>query len=545
MNSESFTWEALLESTLEPDIIQRGRAVYLQGALSMMTYQRHAPLEMSLSGVCHGSRAEPYTLHLRVNRALTSPSMRGACACPVGATGACKHIAALVLAWEYSQEVFQEDVSLQISSMSAQEKAQALELILQMYPQTKQVLALAPGFDDSETPHKVIAGLLTTPSDQTASPSQRVQRLWPLWRHVSAHFKTSHSAQLMDTLNGLVEQIVQVSQTWPGVPEHATLLLEDIVSHIQSWLGSGELTRPLIRELWDVLITLSLCDEPLVHVSKSARDALISSLSESERVHAVLFVRQRLETLSLTDHALLLGLEAPAEHATYIERALGLGLLRVAALCALEHEDRASLNTILDDAGHEDDLLDIAQLCVAHERDEWALDAVERRFAQSEHAQLSHWLEAYYARHQQWVAALSAAQSRFYTRATFECVDALKTYAQELAQWPVIRTQIIHGLRQQRALDVLLHMHVSDGELDEAWHTVEYGQREGFARQPQWIQACAQLARALEAQFPQRALVLYHQVAAAMEAQGSFSQNRIIHMRAEAQKMKNTLAQPT
>lgn len=540
MTTDAVTWEELLELDLDLSIVQRGRAVYLQGALSMMMFQRHAPLELTLNGLCQGTRVEPYVLNVHLRRALPSPSMQGSCSCPVGATGTCKHIAALVLAWAHSRGDFRQDILSRISSLDDQEKTRALDLILHMYPQTRHILDLVPGFDDSLSPNDVVASVLAATSEQAASVSQRVYRLWPLWTHVRRSFHMQHDAQLMDTLSAIVEHLAHPPKAWAHVPEHAHLLLEDIVSHVQSWLTAPGLTPPLTRELWGVLITLGLCDDPLAQVAKLARDALRCALSEPERAQAVLFVRQRLEACDLSDHALLLQLEDPA-HAAYIERALALGLIHAAALRALDHTDRASLDAIFGHTISDDELLGVAQLCVAHGHDDWALDAVERRFARSEHQELSHWLETYYARHHQWVAALSVAQSRFYTEATVACVDAIRTYALALEQWPVIRTQIIHGLRQQRALDVLLHMHVQDGELEQAWHTVEFGQREGFARQPQWIRACAELARALEPAFPQRALVLYHQVAAAMESQGSFSKDYIVHMRAEAQKMKDTL----
>ena len=534
MTQTQLTWQAALEALTESEVLARART--LEGALSWMTARQDAPDHVHLEALCQGTRLQPYVLWLDLVRA-PEAHLKGACACPVGATGRCKHVAALGLAWAHTPQAFAPPFA-GVSALSVAQKEQALELLFRMHPHTRQVLNL---IDDAATAtaSEVVASALATTSDAVASLSQRVQRLWPLWEYVRDSFITHHTPRLIDTLRAIVEQLVDLAhgETCP----HVDVLLEDIVAHVHTWLSIQPLTPDLTRELWGVLIILGLSDGHLPDASAQARDALMSALSAPQHAQAVLFVRQRLSELGMNDHDLLLALEDPTD-ASYTRRAMNLGLWRAATQRALAREDHATARQVMERMERDADLLDAAQLCLAHDRDHWALDAVERRFAQSEDPELSQWLEAYYARHEQWVAALSAAQSRFYRGATLECVGALRRYARALEQWPVIRTQVIHGLRQQGALDVLLHLQLQEGALEGAWETVGRGQREGVANQEAWIEACAQLACTLHASWPQRALVLYHQVAAAMESQGGFTQQRILQMRAQAQQLKNALA---
>src|SRR5437870_906239 len=78
--------------------LDMGRHYFHQGAVTDARRQG-----MTLQARCQGSQPEPYRVRVTVGDGEVSDAH---CSCPVGGGGACKHVAAVLLAWVHTPEVF-------------------------------------------------------------------------------------------------------------------------------------------------------------------------------------------------------------------------------------------------------------------------------------------------------------------------------------------------------------------------------------------------------------------------------------------------------
>jgi len=96
---------------------------------------------MTLKASCLGSSAPSY----RVEVALDEEGIAGAeCSCPVGASGQCKHIAALLLTWLNNPESFAQiaDTQTALEERSKPELIALVRQMLQRYPDLEYLLQL-------------------------------------------------------------------------------------------------------------------------------------------------------------------------------------------------------------------------------------------------------------------------------------------------------------------------------------------------------------------------------------------------------------------
>ncbi|HLE80549.1 MAG TPA: SWIM zinc finger family protein, partial [Dehalococcoidia bacterium] len=128
---------------------QRGQQYFRDGAV--LDHRRRG---MKLKALCEGSLPSPY----RVEADFDSQGITAAhCSCPVGASGRCKHVAALLLAWEHYPEEFTELQDID-ASLERRSKAELIALVKQILRQEPELETLL------ETPLPV-KGKRRTPMD--------------------------------------------------------------------------------------------------------------------------------------------------------------------------------------------------------------------------------------------------------------------------------------------------------------------------------------------------------------------------------------------
>jgi uncharacterized Zn finger protein len=109
---------------------QRGQRTYLGGAVLEARRQGKR-----LKALCTGSQPEPY----RVQALFSESGLAEArCSCPIGGSGDCKHVVALLLCWRERPESFRELGRLD-EALQRQSKAELIELIRQMLRQQPEL----------------------------------------------------------------------------------------------------------------------------------------------------------------------------------------------------------------------------------------------------------------------------------------------------------------------------------------------------------------------------------------------------------------------
>src|SRR5262249_2543732 len=109
---------------------QRGQRAYLAGAILDARRQGRR-----LKALCAGSQAEPYRVQALFNQEGLAETR---CSCPVGGSGDCKQVGALLLCWPEKPESFRELEDLD-SALERRTKTELIELIRQMLRQQPEL----------------------------------------------------------------------------------------------------------------------------------------------------------------------------------------------------------------------------------------------------------------------------------------------------------------------------------------------------------------------------------------------------------------------
>src|SRR5204862_750896 len=82
----------------------------------------------TLQARCQGSQPEPYRVRVTLEAGEVSDAH---CSCPVGGGGACKHVAAVLLAWVHTPAVFRDAEPIE-EALQRRSKEELIALIRQM-----------------------------------------------------------------------------------------------------------------------------------------------------------------------------------------------------------------------------------------------------------------------------------------------------------------------------------------------------------------------------------------------------------------------------
>ena len=127
---------------LGPNEIDKGRPYAQRGLRDLRTEGRR------LKGSCQGSAPHPYRVDVTLNGDLPNKIEGGACSCPVGAGGRCKHAAALLLTRISAPETFTELAALEarLSERSLEELVTLISKMVDRHPDLKTLVAMpTPG----------------------------------------------------------------------------------------------------------------------------------------------------------------------------------------------------------------------------------------------------------------------------------------------------------------------------------------------------------------------------------------------------------------
>jgi tetratricopeptide (TPR) repeat protein len=442
---------------------------------------------MTLKASCLGSYAPSY----RVQATLVQDGIAEAkCSCPVGEGGHCKHVAALLLAWVYDPETFEESVEVE-TSLELRSKPELIALIRQMlqrYPDLEYLLKL-PSPIKSMGQAAIDPGVIR----------QQVSRAFGGSGYEWSGRDLFEAARDFDELLNLAGQyLVQADFTNAAmiyrVVAEEILHYENIVTGDESG-GLGELVDTCVEGLGDCLesiqdtnkrqeilkaiLNVYLWDIRIggVGIGDSAPEILLENATTQEKELLAGLIRSALPGIQKwgqeTLGGLLLDLQAEElDDEAFLEicRQTGRLIDLVNRLLQLSRLDESVRET---EKAKDYQLPALADLFVQHGHGSRAERIMHARFETSQDDRLIDWLKGYAIQQGDYPKALEWAKQLFLSRHSKTEYLEMKNLAIPINQWPSLRTEMIDWLTDHQHFSVLTEIYLEEKEIDLALEALE------------------------------------------------------------------------
>lgn len=494
--------------------VRRGWEYYDDGAL-VETFRQ----ESLLKATCIGSSRDPYFVQARFT---DNNEMESRCSCPVGQSGNCKHVAALLIAWMERPQAFLAAASWE-SVLDQCNRGELLSIVKRLLAERPEMRRLAEAAVKEQS----------RPAEETAKTVES-------YRGKVADLVTATPATPAAAAH-LAEQlqhIKEVADDWDQQrePADAAALYAAIVDRLSE---HPELFAPqqteLVALLYDCVEMLSLCLDQL-RDDDSARQAVLHTLLSLYRfettfpgtgvsldlAHLLLSHASRAERELLADWARTALQTTPSQAD---RRALGGFLLVLLGARAEEAEvfdicrragrifdlvRRLMLQGRLPEALTEAqqagdfDLLAIADLLARCQQADTARRLVAQRAESSATPELRKWLEDEQTRRTELQGLLDLSGKLFRLRPSLALYCQVRETARQLGQWDVLRPRLLDLVQRLGRLPLLVRIHLEEHDLDQAMEIVE---REQMAMEEGGL--ALRVARAAERPRPGEAAAIY------------------------------------
>jgi len=507
-----------IQAWFDPASFTKGKAYFQQEAI--MEPRRQG---MTLKASCIGSSAPSY----RVKVILNKEGIAGAeCSCPIGASGHCKHIAALLLTWLNDPEAFKEiaDLDTTLEKRSKPELIALIRQMLQRYPDLEYLLEL-PSLIKSAGQTAIDPGVIRYQVSQAfASAGEE----WG-WRDLF------EAARDLDELVNLARQyqehrdITNATIIYRSLAEeilkHEDIVMEDEADRLGDLVddcveGLGECMEFIRdpgtrRDILQAIFNVYKWDVRMggIGIGDSIPDILLENATPQEKellaglIHSALpdvrgwgqetfggFLLD-LQAEELDDEAYLEICRQTARRTDLVERLLQLGRL-----------DEATTEF---EKAEEYQLLTLADLFVRHGHGFVAEQMTLARSETSRDYRLIDWLKDYAIRQSDLPKAMELVRRLLWMQPTLERFLEMKKLATQVNQWTDIRIETIDWLTSHKQFDVLVEIYLEESEIDLALDALEKARIVTRYRCEYPYSLEILVAQAAEETRPERAIQLY------------------------------------
>jgi uncharacterized Zn finger protein len=442
---------------------------------------------MTLKASCLGSSAPSY----RVQATLDEDGIAEAeCPCPVGAGGHCKHVAALLLAWVYDPETFEESVEVE-TSLELRSKPELIALIRQMlqrYPDLEYLLELpSPGkstgqvtIDPGVIRHQVSNAFASAGEERgwrdLFETARDLDELVNLARQYQANGDLINATIINQVL---VEEILKYedivledeADRLGNLADEAVEGLGDCLASIQVPGTRQEILQAIFNVYsWDVRMGG-------IGIGDSIPDIFLENTTPQEREFLAGLIRAALPDVRKwgqeTMGGLLLDLQAEElDDETFLEicRQTGMLIDLVNRLLQLGRLDEALTET---EKAEDYQLPALADIFVQDGHDALAEQIIHARSDTSQDDRLIDWLKGYAIQQNDYPKALGWAKQQFLLRHSITEYLEMKNLAIPINQWPSLRTEMIDWLTDHQHFSVLTEIYVEEKEIDLALEALE------------------------------------------------------------------------
>lgn len=518
--------EEAIRNRIDSRSYKRGQNYYERDAI--LYPQREGD---TLKAQCRGSRPDPYRLWATLDG--KGGIAAGACSCPVGGSGRCKHIAALLLTWLHEPERFHEAAATK-ETLAAWDKADLIALIHKMierYPELEdliELMALGAGgeaatIDPALIRNQVdramargdyghayygaadaIADEIRVIMDQAEIYEERGE-----WRNAAVVYQA-----VLDELMGQYDQIYDHDGNLFPIFYNGSENLGECLAHIDE----PKARRPIFHTLLAVI--RADIDFGGYGFADDAYDALREQATADEKAALAEEVEDELAPFSASDDfsskwranaygGLLLFLkEETSDDAEYLRicRRSGRWQDLVRRLLELGRVEEAI--AVAEKVESDYELLHLADIFRAQGHGQVAEDLVWERAGRSDDRRLEEWLKERAKEKGDWETAVRHAENHFWNRPTVADYKELKQIAEKAGDWPQRREKILGKLKREGKHNLLTEIYLVDGDVAAALEEVKRAESHkwGVQRNLQM-----EVARAAEESHPQQALALYRE----------------------------------
>jgi uncharacterized Zn finger protein len=512
---------------------RRGQQYFRDGAIFDARRQGR-----TLKARCLGQSGGPYRLHATLGE---QGIIEADCSCPVGDGGYCKHVAALLLTWRERPGEFAEVEKLE-AALERRSKAELVALVKQMLRQQPDLESLL------ETP-LAVGGRRREPARPDAYR-----------RQAAAVFRSDEDRYGWGATGAAIayelSTIKEIGDDFLAQGDHlsAAAVYEGVAAAVldeyESYHDEGDLATVVIdcveglgrclpgaadpdarTAIWRALFAALRSDFDFggLGLSDAVPGLIAEQATPDERRLLAGWVREAIPTSSREPTAwrrqaygeLLLELEEESlddEAFLRICRETGRWQDLVGRLLALGRADEAV--AVAERAG-DHELPGLADLFVQHGHGDLAERLTCDRLEATRDPGLPRWLQGYYAGLGDTAAALTMAERVFRTQPGLGGYREMRRLAEPLGRWEKIRTQALGFLERERLAELLIRVHLEEGEIDRAIEAVESSRRSttafgyglGYAAPGVGAALALEVARAAEATRPRAALAIYQQEA--------------------------------
>lgn len=526
-NTIPATSEAAISDWVGPRNLQLGRSYFESDAIIDPHRQGNA-----VKGWCQGSMPQPYRLHVAFG---ANGIDEAHCSCPVGGSGRCKHVGALLLAWLERPDTFRVAADLD-TALQQRSKAELIVLIkrmLQIEPDLETLLeaALPEGKRGSppvnpEVYRRQVSSAFRRGGDDWMA-SQRVVRDIGVTLDTGDRFLA-----LTDYADaGIVYQAVA-----QGVLEHYEMMpdedgqLAEVVDRCVEGLGKclaggggdAAVRAGCLQALFDIYrfdvnfggvgLGEAAPDLILEHATDEEKDAIAgwvraamprgSSWSDGYRRRVYGRLLLDLEMTHLDDDSFLKICREYSLLAELVERLLVLGRL----------DDAVTEAGLAGDY----DLLTLADIFREHGSARVVEPLLARKIENNGDNRLAEWLKERYRERGELAEALDLARRLLERRPHLAGYQEVRELSQALGVWEESRQQLLDRWTAAGEYGLLTDVYLEEGETDLALRSVNQGGPR-FRHADQLIR----VAQAASETHPQAALDIYRQQAESLiEARG-------------------------
>lgn len=523
---------AITESDIEARVgaqsFERGQDYAAEGAIFSARRQG-----MTLKANCTGSYNNSYRLHVTFD---ASGIAEANCSCPVGDGGYCKHIAALLLTWIESPDLFtaQEETGAALEQRGKDELIALIKQMLRRHPDLEVLL---------ETPLPV-AGQRARP----VNPEVYRRQAAAAFRH--GDYEWGMEAGMADELSSIVEigdgfamqdDYASATTVYEAVStevlqhygeygdENGDLggVIQECVQGLGRCLAAeteGEARAAILRALFAIYRfdvdsggagwSDGVPDLLLNHTSPAERRAIAGWVRDAmpqgtdwtanynRRVYGAFLLD--LEADDLDDDAYLAICRETGRTGDLVDRLLEMERVDDAIAAAEESDDHT--------------LLPLADLFVGRGYYNAAERLMLQRSSKTQDVRILTWLKDRYKSRDNTAAALDLARRIFRAQPSVEGYTEIRELAEPRGRWESLRPTLRMFLQQSKRDDLLIPIYLADGEIDHALEAVKARPTPQHYFHYYGDNIALTVARAAEAVRPRASIEIYQQQAERMIA---------------------------
>ncbi len=516
--------EQQIRQRVGDESFRRGREYSRSGAIFDARRQG-----VTLKARCEGSRAEPYRLSVTFDG---QGVVVADCSCPVGGGGACKHLAALLLAWLHKPAEFRPVKDLD-TTLERRSKEELIALVKQMLCQRPDLETLL------ETP---LPGARRVPVQQEVYRRQAAavfrrgydwgaavdiaEELLAITAIGDGFVQQGDYASAAAVYTAVAEEVLEGYELYDDAEGELAGVVAACVDGLGSCLADEQDHLATREAILKTLFAVYRFDVSYggVGLSDEVPGLVLEHATAAEQGAVAGWVREALSAVPAEKYSswrseqyggFLLGLEADTlDYEAFLQvcRETGRTGDLVDRLLALGRVDDA-VGEAQQAGDHR--LLQLAAIFVDHGQGDLAGRLMAERSRATEDPRIAGWLKDHYHARGDATAALEFAERAFRLRPGLEGYQDLRGMASPLGRWEELRLALLNFLSQHEHTGLLVRVYLAEGEIDKAL--------EGVGLLPAYpyyggSKLRLEVAGAAEASRPRAALEIYQQQVEALIA---------------------------